>query len=194
MRNTSLCLLALTAALFAGVPGGGMAASRAASPAAPSDAEADAAYAAAQKAFQATAVNGSNNAKQTQQLTRHSDVPEVMVFTDPSREMVPGTADPKNIPLQEIRVVVDVENDSLRDIMHKVVGQAARYTGPWQVKWRLKPENAALLDERVNLTAEAKFGDFINLLTERVKNMSGVQLFVTTFNESRIIMVADTYY
>lgn len=188
MRNHSLAWLASLAL----VPGVAVAANTVT--VAPSDAEADAAYAAAQKAFQATAVNNANAVKPKEEPTQRSNVPEVMIFSDPAKEMVAGTSNPKNIALQEIRVIIDVENDSLRDIMHKVIAQAARYSGPWQVKWRLKPENAALLDERVNLTAEAKFGDFVNLLTERVKNMSGVQLFITTFNESRIIMVADTYY
>ena len=170
----------------------------------PTDAEAQAAFEAAQKAFQNTRTSKDDDGRPTPLNTHNQTigakpeklvgVPEVMVFSDPTREITSGTSDPKNIPLESIRVVVDVENDSLRDVLHKVITQAGRYTGPWQVKWRLKPENVGLMDEHVNLTAEAPFGDFIDLLADRVKNLTGVQLFITSFNESRIIMVADTYY
>lgn len=158
----------------------------------PSDAEAEAAFAAAQKAYQNVQQTPQPKAAPTVKVDDGS--PQVVVFSDPMQQIVPGTDRPKNVSLENIRVVVDVENDSLREIMYKVIAQAAKHTGPWQVKWRLKPENMGVMDERVNLTAEAKFSDFVDLLTDRVKNMTGVQLFITTFNESRIIMVADTYY
>lgn len=96
--------------------------------------------------------------------------------------------------LENVKLVMDVEDTTLRSLLVKVVRQAAEYTGPWTVKWRLSPENVDLLDERVNLTAEAPFGEFCNLLTERVKNMTGTQLYVTAFNSSRVILVTDTYY
>ncbi len=100
----------------------------------------------------------------------------------------------QNIALEDIRIVLDVDNVTLRDVMAKIVGQAADFTGPWTVKWRLKPENMDLMNEKVNLTAEAGFGEFCNLLTERVKNMTGTQLYVTAFASTRVLLVADTYY
>jgi hypothetical protein len=101
---------------------------------------------------------------------------------------------PANTNLEFVNVVVDVEAATLEQIMQSIVKQAAAYTGPWTVKWRLKPENTELMAEKVNLTAEAPFGRFIDLLTERVRNMSGVNLFVTSFPQARVILVADTYY
>jgi hypothetical protein len=83
---------------------------------------------------------------------------------------------------------------TLREVMTNIVTQAATYTGPWTVKWRLKPENMDLLDERVNLTAEDNFGEFCNLLVERIKNMTGTQLYVTAFSGTRVLLVTDTYY
>jgi putative SOS response-associated peptidase YedK len=100
----------------------------------------------------------------------------------------------QNIALENIRIVMDVDNVTLREVMQKIVQQAAAYTGPWTVKWRLRPENMDLMTERVNLTTEANFGDFCSLLTERVKNMTGTQLFVTAFASSRVLLVADTFY
>lgn len=116
----------------------------------------------------------------------------VQIFSNPNQMAIAGGEHPANVPLEEVRIVIDVEGVTLRDVVAKIVAQAAPYTGPWTVKWRLKPENMPLLDERVNLTAEAKFGDFVNLLSERVRNMTGTSLFVTTFTDARVMIVADT--
>ena len=70
----------------------------------------------------------------------------------------------------------------------------AQYSGPWTVKWRLKPENMDLMDERVNLTAESSFGEFVNLLSEPIRNMTGVQLYVNVFQGARMVLVTDTFY
>lgn len=102
--------------------------------------------------------------------------------------------EPRNVSLEKIQIVLDVSDVTLRDVMAKIVEQAAAYTGPWTVKWRLRPENADIMSERVNLTAEADFGAFCSLLAERVKNMTGTQLFVTAFAGTRVLLVTDTYY
>jgi hypothetical protein len=150
--------------------------------AAPTAAEAEAAFQAAREGF-LTVATGSPDVT----------VSGSEVVKDIAEDHVPGGA-PQNISLEQINVVLDVDNASLRDVMAKIVQQAANYTGPWTVKWRLSPENASLLDEKVNLTAEANFGDFCSLLTERVKNMTGIQLHVTAFAATRVLLVADTYY
>lgn len=149
---------------------------------APTSAEAEQAYEDARKAFME--VSGTAGPQRTGDM----DMP--VSLTD----VVKGGARPENVKLENIRVVMDVENVTLRDVVTRIVQHAAKFTGPWTVKWRLKPENSALLDERVNLTAEAPFGEFCNLLTERVKNMTGTQLYITAFHASRIILVTDTYY
>jgi hypothetical protein len=116
-------------------------------------------------------------------------------LTDTRFELAGGVAGgPANVALEDVQVVIDVENASLQNVLNDIVRQAAANTGPWQVKWRLKPENMGLLTERVNLTAEAPFGQFIDLLTERVRNLSGTNLYVTSFPRSRVLLVADTYY
>lgn len=150
--------------------------------AAPTQAEADAAYAAARKSFMAVAEGALPE-------NRAGDVVE-KVPTD----RVAGSTVVDKVRLEDIKLVMDVENVTLREVVSRIVGQAAMYTGPWTVKWRLKPENMDLLDERVNLTAEAPFGEFCSLLTEKVKNMTGTQLYVTAFKGAREILVTDTYY
>lgn len=161
-------------------------------PGVPSEAQAEAAYDAARRLYAngGVASDGSGFAG----AVALDGSPEVVMLADPGKRLINGTDRPVNVGLEDIRLVIDVENTTLRDVFAEIVSQAAQYTGTWTVKWRLKPENMNLLDERVNLTAEAKFGDFVNLLTERVRNLGGVQLFVTAFNESRVILVTDTYY
>ena len=149
---------------------------------APTAEQAEEAYQAARKSFMAVASGGPD--------VKPGDVVQK---PEGAQDLVAG-GKPQNIALENIRIVLDVDNISLREMMTKIVTQAAAYTGPWTVKWRMRPENMDLLDDRVNLTAEANFGEFCNLLTERVKNMSGVQLFITAFPSSRVLMIADTYY
>lgn len=149
---------------------------------APTAEQAEAAYQSARRSFMAVASGGPD-----------AKAADVSVTTGGAEDLVAG-GKPQNVSLEGIRVVLDVDNVSLREMMTKIVTQAAAYTGPWTVKWRLRPENMDLLDERVNLTAEANFGEFCDLMTERVKNMSGIQLYVTAFASSRVLMIADTYY
>lgn len=149
--------------------------------AAPSAAEAEAAFRSARQNYMAVAA-GTDAAVLGQP-----------VLDDKTSDPIAG-GEPRNIELQDVRVVMDIEDSSLRDVLAEVVKQVAKHTGSWTVKWRLRPENMDLMDERVNLTAEAPFGEFSSLLTERVKNMSGTQLYITAFEGARVILVTDTYY
>lgn len=150
--------------------------------AAPTAAEAEAAFRAAREGLLAVA-SGSADVSVSAVTTSATTV----------EDRVAG-GEPRNVALEKIQVVLDVSNVTLRDVMTQIVQQAANYTGPWTVKWRLSPENAGVMTERVNLTAEADFGSFCDLLTERVKNMTGTQLFVTAFAGTRVLLVTDTYY
>lgn len=160
-----------------------------ASGAAPSEAEAGAALQHAQEGYKNYRSIGT---------PPETDPYMVGVTSGPSGSLTPTRFElkgpPANVNIEAVNIVVDVENTTLANIMQAIVEQAAAHTGPWTVKWRLKPENAAIADERVNLTAEAPFGQFVDLLTERVRNMTGTNLFVTSFPQARIIMVSDTYY
>lgn len=157
----------------------------------PTEAEAEAAFKAAQERYKAMAAGAGVSGSEVVSGTVGEY--EVAVFSDPDKQFMPG-GEPRNVPLDDIRLVMDVEDMSLREVVNQVVSQAADYTGSWTVKWRLKPENIKLPEERVNLTAEAKFGDFVSLLAERVRNLTGTQLYITAFAEARVILVTDTYY
>ncbi len=150
--------------------------------AAPTAAEAEAAFRSAREGLLAVA-SGSADVSVSAITTSATTV----------EDRVAG-GEPRNVSLEKIQVVLDVTDVTLRDVMTQIVQQAATYTGPWTVKWRLSPENAGVMTERVNLTAEADFGAFCDLLVERVKNMTGTQLFVTAFAGTRVLLVTDTYY
>lgn len=107
--------------------------------------------------------------------------------------MAPVTSDDP-ISLENTMITINVENKTMKAVMDEVVRQAAQDSGPWAVKWRLDEDNHFIVNERVNLTAETYLGEFIEYLVDRVNNMTGIQLFVTVFNQSRIIVISDTYY
>jgi len=97
-------------------------------------------------------------------------------------------------PISDIRLAVDLERKTLKEIVNAIVEQARPMAGHWDVKWRIAEENEYILNERVNLTAETTFEQFMDYLTDRVNNMTGIELFVSVFETSRIIIISDTYY
>ena len=97
-------------------------------------------------------------------------------------------------PIEDIVVAVNLENKTLDQVVQYIVNQARDEAGEWDVKWRVKPENSYILSERVNLIAETNLSEFMTYLVDRVNNMTGIQLFVTVFDKSRIIVISDTYY
>ena len=162
---------------------GGVAISNGTVSAAPIAQEAEAAFRAARESYRAIAAGGPTAV--------HGDIDESI---SPTTQMIPGGRADKDLELERINLMVDVENATLRAVVADVVKQAAQHTGPWTVKWRLNNDNANLMDERVNLTAEAPLGEFFALLAEKVKNLTGTQLFVTVFSGTRVILITDTYY
>lgn len=97
-------------------------------------------------------------------------------------------------PIEDIVVAVNLENKTLEQIVAHIVEQARDDAGDWDVKWRVSAENNYILNERVNLIAETNLSEFMSYLVDRVNNMTGIQLFVTVFDKSRIIVISDTYY
>ncbi|MFZ2587653.1 MAG: hypothetical protein WAZ18_06025 [Alphaproteobacteria bacterium] len=152
---------------------------------APTEAEAEQQFLQAQEQFKAMAAGT---------VISNTGPYEVAVFSDPTKQFHAGSDDIKNVALGNIHVTIDVEDTSLRDVVNEIVSQAAEHSGAWTVKWRLKPENSSIPDEKVNLTAESNFDDFVARLTERVRNLTGVGLYITAFEGSRVILVTDSFY
>jgi hypothetical protein len=97
------------------------------------------------------------------------------------------------IALHDLRISIDVENIPLEDVMRMIVEQAESSTGRWGVRWRLKDENRSLINERVNLTAETHFGQFVSYMVDHINNLTGTRLFVRVFDDARLIIITDTY-
>ncbi len=98
----------------------------------------------------------------------------------------------ENLPLGRVLLAIDVEQMTIEDIVNLIMREAAPASGPWQVRWRLKPENSFILDEKVNLTAETTMNQFLGYMVEHINNLTGVKLFVTQFEQSRLIILSDT--
>lgn len=117
----------------------------------------------------------------------------VNIISDKAKQVHNAREYADHLPLGKLRVNVSFENAALQDILRYVLAQASDKVGPWEIEWRLKEENRRLLNERVNLTAEATFDDFMSYLVDRVNNMTGTQLFVRVFKVSRVIVISDTF-
>lgn len=120
--------------------------------------------------------------------------PQVSILSDVATAYNKKQLPTQNMALKNVKLAVDADNITLKQILQNIIAQAEPYTGPWEVKWRLKPENQSLLNQKVNLIAEGTFNDFVFHLTDRVRNMTGTQIFVTHFDAARVIIVSDTYY
>lgn len=97
------------------------------------------------------------------------------------------------LPLENLKINVGFNNTPIRDVLVQVMEQAAPAVGPWKVDWRLKEANRRILDERVKLNAETNFEDFIAYFTDRINNMTGVELFVSVFKNARTIVISDSF-
>jgi hypothetical protein len=93
--------------------------------------------------------------------------------------------------LRQYRVAVHTDNLTLPAMLDTILKQAAPYTGPWQVRWKLTNENQDLLKETFSLDAETTFEEFINYLAQYIMNDRGVKLGFALFDRERLIVVSD---
>ena len=96
------------------------------------------------------------------------------------------------LPLEDLKINISFNNTPIRDVVDQVMEKAAITVGPWDVDWRLRESNRRILDERVKLNAETNFEDFMAYFTERIANMTGVELFVSVFKNARTIVISDS--
>ena len=107
----------------------------------------------------------------------------------PSRTRMGSPAD--WVTLEEYHVVVHEDNRMLRDLIYDLMVRAEPFVGPWQVKWKLSPENEDVLSERFSLDAETTFGNFVNYLSEYLSGYRGFRLRFDIFNSERILVITD---
>jgi hypothetical protein len=98
---------------------------------------------------------------------------------------------PSAMDIRQYKVVVHEDNRTLGTLMDDVLARAEPFAGPWQIKWKLSPDNAGLVNEKFSLDAETDFDEFISYLTQYVMNDRGVKLSVSLFDNERIIVISD---
>lgn len=96
------------------------------------------------------------------------------------------------ILLEQREVLVDMQNASLKQIVQEALNQVANGE-KWTIRWRLKDENKYLLKERINLTAEVSFDQFVTRMLETIRNITGIHLSTKVFNKNRIIIITDSF-
>ena len=93
--------------------------------------------------------------------------------------------------LRDYKVVLHADNLTLPAILSQIIERAEPFAGPWQVRWRLKPENADLMTERFSLDAETTFSEFVSYLAQYLVNDRGVKLTFSLFDRERVVLVSD---
>lgn len=96
------------------------------------------------------------------------------------------------ILLEQREVLVDMQNVTLKQIVQETLNQVANGEN-WTIRWRLKDENKYLLKERINLTAEVSFDQFVTRMLETIRNITGIHLSTKVFNKNRIIIITDSF-
>jgi len=93
--------------------------------------------------------------------------------------------------LRDYKVVVHEDGQTLPQILDKIITRAEPFTGPWQVRWKLKPDNQDLLTEKFSLDVETTFGEFASYLAQYLLNDRGVKLSFALFDRERVVLVSD---
>ena len=93
--------------------------------------------------------------------------------------------------LRDYKVVLHADNQTLPAMLNQVIERAEPFAGPWQVRFRLKPENNDLLTERFSLDAETTFQEFVGYLAQYLVNDRGVKLTFSLFDRERVVLVSD---
>lgn len=118
--------------------------------------------------------------------------PKVYMISDEAKKQNKAHED-VHVNIEDVQVFIDKENIKLSEAISEIVKLTEAHAGHWDVKWRLSHDNREIKDQLVNLTAEATFSEFMDYLLERIRNMTGVSLFVKKFETSRVIVISDVY-
>ena len=93
--------------------------------------------------------------------------------------------------IRQYRVVVHEDQQTLPDIVGKILARAAPFAGPWEVKWKISEENKDILTEKFSLDAETTFDDFVSYLAQYLLNDRGVKVTFSLFDRERVMLVSD---
>lgn len=93
--------------------------------------------------------------------------------------------------IRQYKVVVHEDDQTMEQLLGKVLKHAEPFTGPWQIRWKISEENKDLMGEKFSLDAETTFEDFVSYLAQYVVNDRGVKLTFSLFDNERIMVISD---
>ena len=94
--------------------------------------------------------------------------------------------------LADRQILIDTQNANLKQIVQQALNQIS-FNESWTVKWRLKDENKYILDEKMNLTAELTFNEFMSNMVETIANITGIKLTTKVFDKNKVIIIIDSF-
>lgn len=95
----------------------------------------------------------------------------------------------KWVNLGSVNVVASFENQSLQEIVERVVRDVEVYTGPWKVEWRIDAGDRDILTERFSLNVETTFDEFASYLSDYILNHRGFGLEFQQYKTERILVI-----
>ncbi|PZP39990.1 MAG: hypothetical protein DI585_02240 [Pseudomonas fluorescens] len=93
--------------------------------------------------------------------------------------------------IRQYKVVVHEDDQTLDQLLGKILKHAEPFTGPWQVRWKISEPNKDVVTEKFSLDAEAPFEEFVSYLAQYIVNDRGVKLSFSLFDNERIIVISD---
>lgn len=93
--------------------------------------------------------------------------------------------------LRQYKVVVHEDDQTLEELLGKVLKRSEPFTGPWQIRWKISEANKDVMKEKFSLDAETTFEEFVSYLAQYMVNDRGVKLSFSLFDNERIIVVSD---
>jgi hypothetical protein len=93
--------------------------------------------------------------------------------------------------IRQYKVVVHEDDQTLENLLGRVLKHAEPFTGPWQVRWKVSESNRDILTEKFSLDAETSFEEFVSYLAQYVVNDRGVKLTFSLFDNERIMVISD---
>lgn len=98
---------------------------------------------------------------------------------------------PSAMDIRQYKVVLHEDGKPLGAMFDEIMQRAEPFVGPWQVKWKLSPDNAGLVNEKFSLDTETDFDEFVSYLSQYIMNDRGVKLSFSLFDNERIIVISD---
>lgn len=123
--------------------------------------------------------------------TRQTGVGGQQSWSVPGTSLVRARNSADWMDIRQYKVVVHEDNQTLEELLGKVIKHAEPFTGPWQVRWKVSEPNRNILQEKFSLDAETTFEQFVSYLAQYVVNDRGVKLTFSLFDNERIIVVSD---